>query len=133
MVRFIIVGLLSGILFWLLDAIINGLPFAQKLYQVYKPILRTTMNIPLGFLIYVILGFAMAGMFLFLSHSLPGQTGIMKGMSFALVAWFFRCFMAVIGQWMMFPIPSKALVYSTITGMFESLVLGILYGLTLRI
>ena len=133
MIRFIIAGLISGILMWIVDAIVNGNPYAQKLYQVFKPILRTTMSIPLGLLIYLIYGFAMAGIFLFISHSMFGHTGIIKGISFAMVVWFFRCFMAAIGQWMVFPLSFKALVYSLITGLCELVIVGILFGAILKI
>ena len=132
MVRFIIVGLISGILFWLLEGVINGNPYAQKVYQVYKPIMKTSLNIPVVFLIYLVYGFALAGIFLFLYQSLPGGIGVMKGISFALLTWFFRGFMGVLSLWMTFAVPPQALVYQAIAGLTESLILGVLYGLALR-
>ncbi len=131
MIRYIIVGLISGVILWILEALINANPYAQNLYQVYKPIIKTTLNIPMVFLIYIIYGLAMAGIFLFLYQSLPGD-GILKGVSFGLLAWFFRGFMAVMSQWMTFIVPGKALVYAAITGFCESLILGIFYGATLK-
>jgi len=38
MVRYIIVSIVSGILFGVLDGLINANPLAQRLYEVYKPI-----------------------------------------------------------------------------------------------
>ena len=55
----------------------------------------------------------------------------MKGISFALMVWFFRVVMSVASQWMMFKVPVKALVYTLLAGLGEMLVLGILYGLAL--
>ena len=132
MVRFIIIGLVSGILFWLLEAIINANPYAQNLYQAYKPILKTTLNIPLVLLIYILFGFAMAGIFLFFYTALPGA-GIVKGISFAVLVWFFRGFMGALSQWMTFAVPAKALIYAAITGLIESVLVGMLYGVTLRV
>ena len=57
----------------------------------------------------------------------------MKGISFAVLVWFFRVVMGVASQWMMFNVPTEALVYSLVTGLGEMLVLGMLYGLTLRL
>ncbi|MBP1779470.1 MAG: hypothetical protein H6Q86_5481, partial [candidate division NC10 bacterium] len=62
----------------------------------------------------------------------PGQTGLIKGVSFALMAWFFRNVMYTASQWMMFTVPAEALLYSLIAGLCEMLVLGLLYGLTLK-
>ena len=38
MLRFVIIGLLSGLLFGVMDAAINANPLAQRLYAVYKPL-----------------------------------------------------------------------------------------------
>jgi hypothetical protein len=51
MTRYIIVGIASGILFGILDALINANPLAQRLYDVYKPIARTSVNFVAGILI----------------------------------------------------------------------------------
>jgi len=131
MIRFIIVGLIAGIILWILESIINTNPLARNLYQVYKPIIKTKLNIPMVIFIYLIYGFAFAGLFLFLHQSLPG-TGIVKGISFALLTWFFRGFMAVLSSLMTFNVPVKALVYGAITGFCEALLVGMFYGLTLK-
>ncbi len=87
---------------------------------------------PAGMAIDLIYGFVMAGVFLLLYASLPGETGLVKGISFAILVWFFRVAMYVASQWMMFDVPIIPLLYTLITGLGEMLVLGILYGLTLR-
>jgi hypothetical protein len=132
MTAYIIVSIISGVLFGVLDGLINVNPFAQSLYQVYKPIAKTSVNALAGIAIDLIYGFVMAGVFLLLYPSLPGQVGLVKGISFALLIWFFRVVMYVASQWMMFNVPASALLYTLVSGLGEMLVLGILYGLTLK-
>jgi hypothetical protein len=129
---FIIISISSGILFAILDGVINANPIAQRLYQVYKPIAKTSINPMAGIVIDLLFGFVMAGIFLLLYGSLPGETGFIIGMSFAVLAWFFRVVMYVASQWMMFIVPVKTLVYSLGAGLSEMLILGMLYGLTLK-
>ncbi len=131
MIQYIIVSIVSGILFGVMDGALNANPLARRLYQVYKPIAKTSMNIPLGIIIDLFYGFVLAGIFLLLYTSLPGEIGIMKGVSFAILAWFFRVVMQVASQGMMFKVPKKALAYTLLVGLGEMLVLGVLYGLTL--
>jgi hypothetical protein len=132
MATYIIVSIVSGVLFGVLDGLMNANPLAASLYEVYKPIARTSINIAAGTAIDLIYGFVLAGVFLLLYQSLPGQVGLVKGISFAVVVWFFRVVMYVASQWVMFNIPSSALFYTLVTGLGEMLILGILYGLTLK-
>jgi len=129
---YLIVSIASGILFGIMDGVINANPLAQKLYEVYKPIARTSLKPLAGILIDLAFGFVMAGVFLLLYASLPGETGLVKGISFAILAWFFRVVMYTASQWVMFNVPGKALLYSLVTGLGEMLILGVLYGLTLK-
>ena len=131
MTTYVVVAVVSGILFGILDALINANPVAQRLYQVYKPIARTSLNPVAGIAIDLAFGFVMAGAFLLLYESLPGSSGVLRGVSFALIVWFFRVVMSVASQWMMFQVPARTLLYSLTTGLAEMLVLGVLYGLTL--
>jgi hypothetical protein len=133
MVRYIVVSIASGILFGILDGLINANPFAQRLYKTYEPIAKTSINVPAGVVIDLAYGFVMGGIFLLLYESLPGETGLVKGMSFALMVWFFRVVMSVATQWMTFEVSGGALVYTLLAGLGEMLVLGVLYGLTLRV
>ena len=132
MIRYIIVSVVSGILFGILDGVINANPLAQKLYAVYKPIARTSLNPLAGIVIDLVYGFIMAGVFLLLYKSLPGETGLVKGVSFAFLVWFFRVVMYAASQWVMFNVPLETLLYSLVTGLGEMLILGVLYGLTLK-
>jgi hypothetical protein len=132
MIRYIIVSVVSGVLFGILDGVINANPLAQRLYEVYKPIARTSINPFAGIVIDLVYGFVMAGVFLLLYASLPGGTGLVKGVSFAFLVWFFRVVMYAASQWVMFNVPIEALLYSLVAGLGEMLILGVLYGLTLK-
>ena len=132
MIGYILVSIISGILFGVLDGVINANPLAQKLYEVYKPIAKTSINPLAGIMIDLVYGFVMAGVFLLLYKSLPGETGLVKGVSFACLVWFFRVVMYTASQWVMFNVPVEALLYSLVTGLGEMLILGVLYGLTLK-
>ncbi len=132
MIRYIVISIVSGVLFGILDAAINANPLAQRLYEVYRPIARTSVNPIAGIVIDLAYGFIMAGVFLLLYRSLPGGTGLVKGLSFACLVWFFRVVMYAASQWIMFNVPGAALLYCIVTGLGEMLVLGMLYGLTLK-
>lgn len=133
MLNYICVSIISGIIFGFLDGIINANPYAQKLFEVYKPIAKTSINIPLGFWIDLVYGFVMAGIFLLLYRSLPGQTGLVKGLNYGLMMWFFRVVMYTASQLMMFNIPINTLLYILLSGLAEMLLIGSLIGLTLKI
>lgn len=131
MTTYIIVSLISGVLFGILDGLINANPFAVKLFEAYKPIAKTSANFVAGILIDLAYGFIMAGIFLVLYPGLPGATGLVKGLSFGLIAWFFRVAMYVVTQWMMFKVPVKTLGYILLTGLGELLIIGFIYGIAL--
>ena len=131
MTTYLIVAVLSGIVFGILDAVINANPLAQRLFEAYKPISRTSLEPVAGIVIDLVYGFAMAGVYLLLHASLPGDSGLLKGIAFAVIVWFFRVVMSVASQWMMFRVPGRTLLYSLVTGLGEMLVLGVLYGATL--
>ena len=132
MTSYIIVSILSGILFGILDGLINANPMANKLFEVYKPIAKPSLNFVAGIIIDLAYGFILAALFMLLYPVLPGATGVVKGLSFGLMAWFLRVVMSVASQWMMYKVPLNTLVYSLFTGLGEMLILGILYGLTLQ-
>ena len=132
MTRYILVSIGSGILFGLMDGLINANPLARRLYKVFEPIARKSLNILAGFTIDLVFGFAMAWVFLMLHGSLLFESAMLKGLVFGLLAWFFRVAMQVAAQWLMFNIPAKTLLYTLVCGLAEMLVLGLLYGLTLK-
>jgi len=132
MIRYIIVSFVSGLLFGVLDGLINANPFARRLHEVYKPMAKTSVNVPAGVVIDLAYGFIMAGIFIVLYRSLPGEIGLLKGISFAFMAGFFRVVMSVASNWMMYKIPFRTLLYALLTGLGEMLILGIIYGLFLE-
>ena len=132
MTSYLMISMISGILFGVLDAVINANPFAQRLYHVYTPIAKKSVNFVAGIAIDLLYGFVMAGLFLLLYDSLPGANGLLKGISYAIIAWFFRVVMYVASQWMMFTVPGKTLLYTLFTGLAEMVILGLLYGLVLK-
>ena len=44
----------------------------------------------------------------------------------------FRVVMSPVSVWMMFKVPVQTIAYGLVTGLAEMLILGLLYGLTLR-
>jgi hypothetical protein len=131
MVRYLVVGAGSGLLFGLMDGVLHANPLAAKLFEVYKPIARKSVNMAAGIVIDLIYGFALAGIFLLLFHCLPGEAGVIKGLSFAAGLWFIRVAMNAASTWMMFAVPLKTIAYMLGIGLLEMLALGVLYGLTL--
>ena len=132
MTTYVVVSIVSGILFGVLDGLINANPIAQQLFDVYKPIAKTSLNVVAGVTIDLAYGFIMAAVFLLLYTSLPGETGIVKGLSFAILVWFFRVVMSTASTWLMFTVPAQTLIYSLLAGLVEMLAIGILYGFTLH-
>lgn len=132
MVGYVIGSIAGGLLFGLMDGLINANPLAVRLYAVFKPIARTTINAPAGLVVDLVYGFILAGLFLVLYPSLPGLTGWVKGLTYGLLVWFFRVVMDVISQWMMYTLPVDALLYTLAAGLLEMLVLGLLFGLVVR-
>jgi len=132
MTTYIIVSVIGGVLFGVLDGLINANPLATKLYEVYLPIAKTSLNFVAGIIIDLAYGFILAGLFLLLYPSLPGEFGLAKGISFGLIVWFLRVVMSVASQWMMYKVPLKTLLYTLLAGLAEMLVLGILYGFALH-
>jgi len=132
MTRYIIVSLVAGVLFGVMDGIIYANPWAAELFEVYKPIAKTSVNAPAGIAIDLTYGLVMAGLFLLLYRGLPGRMGLHKGLSFALIAWFFRVLMSAASAWMTLNIPPATLVYSLVTGLGEMVILSLLFGLTLK-
>lgn len=130
--RYLLVSIGSGILFGILDGVINANPLAQKLYMVYSPIMKKSINIFAGMGIDLAYGFIMAAMFLLLYQSLPGETGLLKGLSFGLLAWFFRVLMSAASFWVMFDVPVSLIIYNLLAGLAEMVLIGLFYGLTLK-
>ena len=132
MIRYVLASIVTGVLFGAMDGIIHGNPLAKRLYAIYEPILKQSISIVPGIIIDLAYGFAIAGVFLLLKKSLPGQSWFLKGLSLSLIIWFFRVVMYVATQWMMFTIPIETLLYILATGLLEMIVLGLICSLMLR-
>ena len=132
MTRFIIAAILTGLLFGILDGLINGNPLAVKLMECYNPIAKQTINVPAGIVIDLFYGFVITGIYVIIMQALPTELGIIKGLTYGLGMWFFKVLMSVITNWMMFNIPGKTLIYILLTGLIEMLLLGIINGLIIK-
>ncbi len=132
MSTFLIVGVASGILFVLMDFVLNVNPLARRLNEPYKPIARQKMRLLAPVIIDLLYGLLMAGVFLLLRPALPGSKVLGAGISFGLLAWFFRVLMAGISQWVMFDVPLSTHMYSIGAGLVEMMALGLFYGLAFK-
>ena len=132
MFRYVLASIVSGVLFGVMDGILNGNPLAKRLYAIYEPILKKSISIVPGIIIDLAYGFAIAGVFLLLYKNLPGESWFLKGLAFSLLIWFFRVVMYVATQWMMFTIPIETLLYILATGLLEMIILGLICSLMLR-
>ena len=79
--NYVWVSVVAGVLFGVMDGLINANPLAKRLYEAYKSIARPSVNATAGVLIDLLYGFALAGIFLLLYRSLPGDSGWLKGLS----------------------------------------------------
>jgi hypothetical protein len=132
-VRYLVAAVSSGLLFGVLDALINTNPLARRLSEYLQPILRERALVGAGVIVDLIYGFIMSGLFLLLYKSLPGRSPLLKGLSYGAMMWFFRVGMSVASGYVMTVAPAGALFYSLAVGLMEMLLLGILYGLLLRV
>jgi len=130
--RYILTSVGAGIFFGILDGVINANPLAQKLNAAYSPILKKSVNVFAGIGIDLAYGFIMAAMFLLLYKSLPGESGLVKGLCFGLLAWFFRVVMSGASTWMILEVPAGLVFYNLVTGLGEMVLIGFFFGLILK-
>jgi len=90
------------------------------------------MDIAAQVIIDLVYGFTLAIIFVLLYDSLPGETGLLKGVSLAVLSWFFRVVMSTASNWMMYKVPGKTLLYNLFAGLVEMLILGLICGGLLR-
>ena len=133
MLNVVLVSVGAGLLFGAMDALINANPLARRLNAVYSPVVKSDINAPAGIAIDLAYGFVIVGVFALLAASLPGETGVLKGLALGLGLWFFRVVMSVTTTWMTHRVPPALLGYQLLTGLAEMLVLGGFVGLLLRL
>jgi len=127
MLRQVLVGVVAGVAFLILDGVINANPLAQRLYAVYQPIARPSVNALAGSAIDLAYGVVLAGLFATLRTSLPGHTTITKALSYSLLVWFLRVCMRVAGEWVMTVVPAQVHAYTLVAGLVQVLlVVGII-------
>lgn len=132
MKRLITAGLVSGVLFAIMDGLMNGNSFAVELMEYYAPIARQSINAPAGVIIDLFYGFVISGIFFLISPSLPTGSGLIKGLAYGSGMWFFGVLMGVVSNWMMFTVPAETLLYVLLAGLVKMVVLGIANGLILK-
>lgn len=129
--RQILVGLVAGVAFLVLDGILNANPLAQRLYAAYQPIARQSVNAVAGSLIDLAFGMILAGFFSALRTSLPGRSRVTKGLSFGLMVWFLRVCMRVAGEWVVTVVPVEVHAYTLGAGLVQMLIVASLIALLL--
>ena len=130
--RVFLVGLGAGVVFLVLDGILNGNPLAQRLYAPYLPFARSSVNAVAGSLIDLVYGVVLAWLFVRLRPSLPGRTWLTRGVSFGLIVWFLRVLMRVAGEWVMTTVPASVHAYSLVAGLVQVLVVTIMIASLLK-
>ncbi len=133
LVRYLVMSLLAGIVFAALDGVLNANPVAVAALTPFAAIVRPSINIFAGVGVDLAYGFALTGLFLLLSPSLPGRSALTKGLSFGLLVWFLRVVTNVMGQWVLFVIPLSTVGYMAAAGLVQMLALGALLGVTLKL
>jgi hypothetical protein len=131
MLRQVVVGLVAGVAFLILDGVLNANPLAQRIYAAYQPIARPSVNALAGSTVDLAYGVILALLFVRLRRSLPGNTSLMKGVSFGLMVWFLRVFMRVAGEWVMTIVPPSAHAYTLLAGLVQVLLVAVTISLLL--
>jgi hypothetical protein len=132
MTRYILASLGVGLLFVLLDGLLNVNPLAQRAHKAYSAIARKSMNLALAVAIDLAYGFIIAALYLILYRALPGAPGLVRTVSFAVILWILRVVMAALGHWVMFEVPASTHLYDIAAGLAEMLVISAFCALTLR-
>jgi uncharacterized membrane protein YeiB len=127
--RQILVGLAAGVVFLVLDGLLNGNPFAQRVYAVYRPIARSSVDAVAGSLVDLAYGLILVALFVTLRHCLPGRTDLAKGLSFGLIVWLLRVVMRVAGEWVVTTVPASAHAYTLLGGLVQMLLVAGLIAL----
>ena len=127
--RYVVASIAIGVIFILLDALVNANPLAEQAYAVFAPIVRPGTDIVPAIAIDLAYGFALSGIFVVLYRALPGGNQLLKGFSFGLLLWFLRVVMSAAGQWVMFSIPETTVIYTLASGLLEMLAVGALLGI----
>jgi hypothetical protein len=121
MTMYVLASLGTGVLFVVLDVLLNANPLAQRVHSGYEPIARKELNPLPAVAVDMAYGFIIAGLYMLLSQALPGAGWLAKTASFAAVLWFLRVVMAALSHWVMFDVPAVAHLYDLVAGLVEML------------
>jgi hypothetical protein len=131
MTRLLIVGLVAGTAFLVTDGILHANPLARRLYAVYRPIARPSVNSLAGSVVDLVYGVVLTALFAILRQRLPGETGLEKAMSFGAMVWFLRVGMRVAGEWVTTTVPAPTHAYTLVAGLVQILLVSIIIAVLL--
>ena len=133
--RVIIGGIFIGLLM-LASGVMSGFfsvaVFKLPIFVSDSTLWRREFNPALSILLDITYGIILAGLFNLLYMSIPGK-GVLKGIAFGLIIWFFKVVMAMGSIRVMFNVSDKILVYWTFSGLLELLVIGSVLGIFYKI
>jgi|GEM_PF-467382 len=130
--RILWVGVVVGVVFIILDALINANPLGIKALEFYTSIMRDGILMPVGIVSDLVSGFVITFFFALFYKSLPSSSGIVKGIIFGLILGYLRVVMNVAAHFTMFKMPLGSMFYALGSGIVEMVVLGFLAGLLYR-
>lgn len=126
MTTYVLVSLGVGVLFVVLDGLLNVNPVARRVHAAYEPIARKALNPLAATAIDLAYGFVIAGLYLLLRESLPGAGWVAKAASYAVILWVLRVVMAVLSHWVMFEVPVRSHLYDLAAGLLEMVAIAML-------
>jgi len=133
--RVIIGGIFIGLLLLVLG-VISGFfsveVFKLPIFVSDSTLWRHEFNPALSIFLDIIYGIVLAGLFNLLYMSIPGE-GVVKGISFGLIIWFFKVVMAMGSIRIMFNVSDKILIYWTFSGLVELAIIGSVLGIFYKI
>lgn len=133
--RIIIGGIFIGLLLLVLG-VISGFfsvsVFKLPMFVSDSTLWRREFNPALSIFLDIIYGIVLAGLFNLLYLSIPGE-GVLKGISFGLIIWFFKVVMAMGSIRIMFNVSDQILIYWTFSGLLELVIIGSILGIFYKI
>jgi hypothetical protein len=130
--RILWVGVVVGVVFVILDVVLNANPLGAQALEFYAPIARDEVLMPVGIVSDLVSGFLIVLFFTLFYSSLPSSSGIVKGIIFGLIVSFLRVVMNVAASITMFQVPMISALYALGAGILEMTILGFLAGLLYR-
>ncbi|MFH1784658.1 MAG: hypothetical protein ABH868_07220 [bacterium] len=129
--RIIVGGIFIGLLL-LFSGVMSGFlsvsVFKLPIFVCDSTLWHQQFNPALSVFLDIIYGIILAGLFNLLYMSIPGE-GLMKGISFGLIVWFFKVVMAMGSIRVMFDVSNKILMYWTFAGLVEMMIIGSVLGI----